>query len=132
MRLSDAIGLGRTIVKAKSHTVLTKDNSQGCAVGMALVAVGKKYNCDNDWDVNPLYKQFDDEWPWTKNRITMDGDCIIFVVALFRQFDNKVMTGHWTLDQLIDWVRSVEPAEPEIPNTFPVPTFTEIEEYSCT
>ena len=50
------------------------------------------------------------------------------ISELFLEVFDKVIT----LDQLIDWVRSVEPAEPEIPNTFPVPTFTEVEEYSCT
>ena len=110
MRLSDAIALGRTLVKPMAGKPLSKDNDYGCTIGMALRAVGRAYNCsqsdEQNWNWWPVYQQFLEEWPWTLSHP------VINMSDIFRRFDREVMQGTMTLDQLIDWVRSVEPEEP--------------------
>lgn len=58
MRLSEAIGLGRTLVKAKGGVLLSGD--EGCALGMGMKAIGAVMLCREDsiLDIHRL-------WPWT-------------------------------------------------------------------
>jgi hypothetical protein len=106
MRLSDAIALGRTLgldlcrygKRAGEHS------NRGCALDMAVLAV----DGGKDWhDASYI-------WPWLNNKVlekdkTSIADLYLFEIA--SRFDCDVMTGTITLDRLIDWVRSVEPAE---------------------
>jgi hypothetical protein len=113
MRLSDAIAMGRMLVPEQRRFVLG-----GCAFGMALKACGAEL----------LYEEVKRLWPWTaeKQEIEPPCGCVASFVypaadasaAIFHLFDNHVRGNPnifrpWTLDQLIDWVRSVEPAEDE-------------------
>src|SRR6266852_2577714 len=41
MRLSDAIALGRTLIKARAGSTYFDDGS-GCAIGMGIAAIGKR------------------------------------------------------------------------------------------
>lgn len=103
MRLSDAIAMGRTLCEPKRATIY------GCAMGMANHAIGGMIG----------YCTVEKAWPWIVNNLfvapckcsgTKNGAGVIIHL-----FDFHVMTlGDWTLDQLIDWVRSVEPV-PETP-----------------
>lgn len=121
MRLSEAIATGRVLVLPSSGSEWFQDGS-GCARGMALEAVGKRLEVTRGQE---NWKRFLAEWPWTAELHTKKPcDCIFpfsfgsaseatvcgWIVHLFDL--HVANTEDWTLDQLIDWVRSVEPAEP--------------------
>lgn len=110
MRLSDAIALGRTLVNPKECGRGAPGNKpeDGCALDMAVLAVG-----GNNWHQATKY------WPWLHNidpeerGLPLSGN---FYFSIIRQFDRDVMLlKRMTLDQLIDWVRSIEPPEQEQP-----------------
>ena len=138
MRLSDAIALGRVLVEKPNHF-----NYCGCALGMGLSSTGNEpclADVETDHGRSQASKLWFDaqlkEWPWLGDFMlppeNLGYGWPMKVYAIISYLFTNSQHGEGTLDQLIDWVRSVEPAEPDIPNTFPVPTFTEIEEYSCT
>jgi hypothetical protein len=115
MRLSDAIALGRTMIKATPGRVWHSDDT-GCAWGMALKAAGllEKYY-DHPPVIGTLSVDIPLPWQWVKKSLCAPCPCKYassvagVIVHLFdwHVFEKK----DWTLDQLIDWVRSVEPAE---------------------
>ena len=103
--MSEAIATGRVL--ARPGTCLFVRESDGgltaCALGMATLAVSiNKYD----------YHQ---KWPWLREKMrALPCGCKyiqMYDSAITHLFDIHVMEGDWTLDQLIDWVRSVEPAE---------------------
>lgn len=100
MRLSDAIALGRTLMCPHGGGSTRSDArpGDGCVLDMAVVAVRGHGN----------WQQAGNIWPWLGDGI--DPDCRMYDVTA--KFDCDVMAGLMTLDQLIDWVRSIEPAEP--------------------
>jgi hypothetical protein len=136
LRLSEAILAGSTLVKAKSGAEAYPDGS-GCARGMALEAVGKRQICvefatfqETRYLTYALQSEnFEEVWPWTKIVMVVpfckclwwclcDESHKISVSAMIQHiFDWHVMDrldGRvWTLEQLVDWVRSVEPQEEE-------------------
>jgi hypothetical protein len=117
MRLSEAIATGRvTIEKWIAGEI------EGCALGMAANGAGIEIN----------YAVVERQWPWLK--WVHPGGCPAWPCAEngeYNREDYLNLIGHifdehvlmdehptnqpWTLDQLIDWVRSVEPAEKEAP-----------------
>lgn len=110
MRLSDAIALGRTLIKSQPGTVWDERDASGCAWGMAFAATGNHY-CDNI-GLKLL------GWHWSRMKtVCMSCSCFqpdttfLYVDnAIAHLFDKHVYEKcDWTLDQLIDWVRSVEP-----------------------
>jgi hypothetical protein len=119
MRLSDAIALGRTLLKPKAYQTI--HNGEGCALGMAMASLGcrshaeaqKKCSSTTGWkwvrkDVDVPPCSCDPEYD---RILAFDLNHQAYIAHLF----NEHVCGaeDWTLDQLIDWVRSVEPAEPE-------------------
>lgn len=107
MRLSDAIATGRCLVTDMKNNDLSK-----CALGMACLASGIPLFIGNVSN----YAAVMDAWPWLSNvqkcpacKLEIGGTQVIWhlfdVHVIFKQ------DGILTLDQLIDWVRSVEPAE---------------------
>lgn len=136
MRLSDAIATGRVLVKPLAGVVLRDNKEEGCAIGMALVACGKQ-------ELAHSYDGLGQAWPWTTNRldpiclpcgcgkISAISDCNVIGSAIAHLFDFHIADrgrARWTLDQLIDWVRSVEPAESEQTASQPAsePSFIEV------
>lgn len=120
MRLSEAIAMGRVLVDRMEVAAL-----HGCALGMALKAVGGITTIEG-------YERVRREWPWvmtaqyhcqncaTEDKFKFSGSVI------YRAFDQHVMTDKtMTLDQLIDWVRSVEPEEPAVEALAPMTSFEE-------
>lgn len=105
MRLSDAIALGRMLEP------MDMGDFQHCALGVGLAAVGVPV-CDR------LTTEMYLRWPWLLENATqapfgLQGqvECsnwlrMISYSAIYTTHNKK-----YTLDQLIDWVRSVEPAE---------------------
>ena len=119
MRMSDAIMLGSMMLKPFAGC---RDNGLGggCALGMADVAAGGHYFCESTY-------------PWINNtKIGLPCGCTGTVMggpgnypyysfgdelvsqAIIHLFNYHVMTKKdWTLEQLVDWVRSVDPKEEE-------------------
>ena len=106
MKLSDAIVLGYSEINPSKCMWLTppsdipgfhKEKCTGCALGAALFVMGER-----SWIKYP--KQIvAGYWPWTASRIT-------FLIEITWQF-SKVMNGESTIEELIAWVRSIEPQE---------------------
>jgi hypothetical protein len=108
MKLSEAMMLGSLVIEFNPHLFLAC--GEGCLRGAAFyAATGKNFMCGHeDAEV----------WPWlaTKmlpppgTRYSKDGPSearhIINAIAW------AVECGDWTIEQAVDWVRSVEPAEP--------------------
>lgn len=93
--MSEAMNLGRSIIKHGDGSK-TLSRCEGCAVGMALAAVGEEVGCSQTMIRH---------WPWTTYQTWAD---------ITRQY-NEVVSGERTLDQIIDYVRSIEP--PEVPES---------------
>jgi len=115
MRLSDAIALGRTLLKPRAGSTFSA-GGYGCANGMALAAIGKS-NCR-------VGDSLDENFPIEAMRFAGKLPCGCLDIGGYSSdvggviahlFDTHVMDGKtWTLDELIDWVRSVEPPEQEV------------------
>lgn len=107
MRLSDAIATGRVLLKPVRSSLFSGED-YGCALGMALMSAGTRnvIKLKSLWPI--LGESFEIPCLCFKVR-TVPMDLIVTHI-----FDNHVfLREDWTLDQLIDWVRSVEPAEEE-------------------
>ena len=102
MRLSDAIALGR-------HTIpeMRGDDLTACGIGMSLNAVGDPISY---WS---LYQR----WPWLHSASVNCKQCQKLTYRaeiVWHSFDWHVMHDQtMTLDQLIDFIRSIEPPDPE-------------------
>jgi hypothetical protein len=111
MRLSDAIALGRTL-KKPVRGMMGIGTNHGCALGMADAGVGgAKFG--NEFATELC------TWPWLSGNTRLPCGCRSrrgfssnHAGIIAHLFDEHVFEKEdWTLDQLIDWVRSVEPAE---------------------
>ena len=103
MQLSEAIALGRTLVRPTYWTFLTPCMAEGCAIGMGLAAIGYTW----EWK-HPPSVQAEKEWPWLMDRHPETGNTYRSHISV--KF-YEVGQGRLTLDQLIDWVRANEPKE---------------------
>lgn len=104
MRLSDAIGLGRMLRTLS----LACDEKRGCALHLGLVAIDSRHSFASAFL----------EWPWLLNPVSRVCKCErelasdIAQLAIIHLFDRHVLGAQdWTLDRLIDYVRSIEPIE---------------------
>lgn len=102
MRLSEAIMLGATTCQPKAGDMNV------CVYGMALNANGVPLAALNyQWD---RYLEAARLWPWVYQSRPMP---LIPFTALastvWSMFDNEVCAGKLTLEQLADYVRSIEP-----------------------
>jgi hypothetical protein len=127
MRLSDAIAMGRTLVTPKPGAQFNIDENAGCALGMAINAAGGVYmKCPPEEHIGRTGK-VDEWWSFLGMGAKRPCDCYFskFPHRMPKIMAGKEIVAHlfdrhvfgkcdWTLDQLIDWVRSVEPAEPEL------------------
>jgi hypothetical protein len=116
VRLSDAIATGRVLLKPLAGELIDMNGTAGCALGMAAKAAG----------IESISVDIRLKWPWIREEAEMPCSCIPSCTPFASMhspkpcfgiithiFDDHVMTRQdWTLDQLIDWVRSVEPPEP--------------------
>jgi hypothetical protein len=101
------------------------NDGSGCALGMAVIAIGGEYRQCTLAEYKGRTGGVEDIWTWLD--VYKPATCGCFV-SLFPRlmpnvamsiretiahlFDNHVFGKQdWTLDQLIDWVRSVEPTE---------------------
>lgn len=100
--LSEAILLGSTFVSpcAGGRKGKNPDMSKGCALEMALAAVERD---DLEWPEAAAV------WPWVRHN---DGNDNRLILLIAHTFDHYVMhLKTMSLDQFIEWVRSIEPKE---------------------
>jgi hypothetical protein len=100
MRLSEAIALGYSEIHHTNKVWLTQHGDglcSGCAIGAALFAVGVRVMRD------PNQQTLETYWPWTRNSSWISG----YITTCYEQ----VLDGKLTMEQLIDAVRTIEPAE---------------------
>jgi hypothetical protein len=114
MQLSTAIALGRTL-----GPMWTRDSQTGnCAMMAAgLAANSGKWN----WRDNLNSRKEDVELPCSCSDGPICDGPFYSIVSRFASLISQtihlfnhhvVWRGDWTLDRLIDWVRSVEPPDP--------------------
>ena len=96
MKLSEAMMLGSTTCKMIPYDLAT------CALGAACNAVGCQVQKHSRWGF------ISQTWPWTDGcREGADRD---YCLEIAKKFDTFVAAGKMTLEQLVDWVESVEPS----------------------
>jgi hypothetical protein len=128
MKLSEAMMLGSTTCKMEAG------NWDSCALGCAGNAVGieqTKYPVNSllPDGVTPPWKAIYNQWPWLEqnredsspvNYVMPNGtfetrinylNCEFLPAAthIYNRFDSMVCKGLMTLEQLVDYVRSIEP-----------------------
>lgn len=117
MQVSEAMAMGRTLLEPMRGFVLAA-GGRGCALGMAGLAEGlplKTYTARYGDVAN--YGTIEKHWPWLITETpacpvcTHVSDCYLDAIAHIFDMHVANCKPQWTLDQLIDWVRSVEPAE---------------------
>jgi hypothetical protein len=108
MRLSDAMMLGSTTCKMVAAEINT------CALGAALNAMGFP-NIDKKDLSQVRYDELRRLWPWLANEEyeDRDGYSSTGLRAVYSRFDFLVCAGKMTFEELVDYVRSIEPPEPE-------------------
>jgi len=157
MKLSDAILLGSTVLVAKPGQYFSETDA-GCALGMAAIAKGYKFQRPSAFRLRGNRATRRHYVP-VKNRRTLGtegvwGDWVLNIMArpcqcwrlfvpremrikdiIAHLFDRHVMARkNWTLDQLVAWVKTVEPDEVLPPAAMvhsaePVPEQQEVEEW---
>ena len=123
MKLSDAILLGSTVLAPQGGLQYSPENKSGCAFGMAAVAKGCTFRKVSN--VNPFERRtlgVEGVWgAWVLALVKRPCKC--FFLFMPRQMRVKDIISHlfdyhvtvkddWTLEQLVAWVRTVEPSEP--------------------
>jgi hypothetical protein len=128
MKLSDAILLGSTVLAAQPGRQYFSENEAGCALGMAAIANGCRFHTVTGPIPLKDRRTLGAEGVW--------GDWVLIVMArpchcwrfrvpremrikdiIAHLFDYHVVARkNWTLDQLVAWVKTVEPqtVEPRI------------------
>jgi hypothetical protein len=97
MKLSEAIMLGSTQCKMEPASFST------CVLGVSLWAIGLPARSP-DW--GSRYDLIAQVWPWT-DAYSRPGK--MYLQEIYQRFDHRVCTGEMTLEQLVDYVKSVEP-----------------------
>lgn len=121
MKLSDAIQLGRMVMHL-IRGVQNDGQDGGCAIGIGLRACGLFPSKSENTDLE-TFEAAIEAWPWLQDPVSVPCSELIcafsgyemnYAQAIAHTFDHHVFgQGDWTLDQLVTWIQSVEPAEPE-------------------
>lgn len=112
MRLSEAILAGSVLIPKTAP-----GNIDMCAIGMAIKALGLPTRTDLGVNYNALFVN----WPWTERAdLPKPCDCAVAAgepvyVSIYHIFDSHIFDPYydWTLDQLCQWVDSVDPTPKE-------------------
>lgn len=105
MKLSEAVRLGSLYLTPLAG-IRNDGNGQGCAIGMAEFAFGCRKN------------DLETKLPWLGEECNFPCDCdhVFYGInyAIAHVFNQHVCGDKtWTLDQLADWIASIDPQEPE-------------------
>lgn len=119
MRASEALLLGSTMLKPL-RGVFDDGNDSGCALGMMNRAIGG----------NAEKYRFETEFPWMMKTPRVHYPCGCFAhaglrtvnVAVIHLFDfhyycERPWLNSWTLEEIADWLGTVEPEEPNETST---------------
>jgi hypothetical protein len=99
MKLSTAMMMGSATVKMEAG------NWNSCAIGAALNAMGVPQGNDESGIDRVIDAAFDPLWPWLRSKDPRQSQ-LAHITLLF---DKSVCTGKMTFEQLVDYVRSIEP-----------------------
>lgn len=102
MKLSEAMMLGSVTCKMEPMDI------NSCAYGCALNALGvpEEETRLQGGEIVFRYEKVRRIWPWT----TDDGFSMSRLgQSVYEKFDLEVCTGEMSLEQLVDYVRSIEP-----------------------
>lgn len=110
MRLSEAFMLGITTCKLEMR------NLDSCAYGCALNAMGVPQTgipvLEQRYEVKAVrdrWQKVYELWPWTKP-VDSDWACVsVLASEVWMKFDFDVCQGNMTLEQLHDYIKSIEP-----------------------
>lgn len=111
MRLSDAMVLGSTTCEMKAGDI------NSCAIGSALNALGVRKHAMGDTihDAYNRYYAARKLWPWLDDTVAGIGQPsnaayrITYGKVIVQVFDDWVVNGVQTFDQLVEMVRQCEP-----------------------
>lgn len=110
MRLSEAILLGDTLRRRDAWVflqLLSDGTYCGCAIGGALLAVGDTREASSEsFEIEPYIQC----WPWLAEMCPEGNSWVSKVGCNWAHGFAAVCAGRLTIEQLADWVRSVEPA----------------------
>jgi len=123
MKLSEAILLGSSMLAPRAGRQHFAETQEGCALGMAAVARGCTFRtCTKLFDERDR-RTLGAEGVWGEWLLEqVDRPCDCWRIRIPRKmrvkdiiahlFDHHVMQKkNWTLEQLVKWVETVEPAE---------------------
>jgi hypothetical protein len=111
MKFSEAFMLGITTCKLLPRDV------NSCAFGCALNAMGvpQVANGKRTVDTIPRYRELARLWPWLSTGAEIGMGIMREPVpsavgeSIYTKFDEEVCTGKMTLEELHDYIKSVEP-----------------------
>lgn len=98
MKLSEAMLLGSVTCK------MEPGNLDSCALGCAGNAVG--IPSVEQIGFKPRWIAISERWPWIRDEVEPR---YTYRAAIWGAFDGPVCNGRMTLEQLVDYVRSIEP-----------------------
>ena len=122
MKLSEAILLGSTVLAPQAGRQYSSKTSSGCALGMAAIAKGATFyqvRAVSEYDRRTLGTE--DVWgTWVLTMARRPCDC--WRLRVPRELRIKDIIAHifdyhvrrkenWTLEQLVEWVKTVEPVD---------------------
>lgn len=110
MKLSEAMMLGSVTCK------MERGNWEACGLGCAGNALGIAAGDGSNSFGNPRVQAIFQQWPWLRPASVFGNACLeteslpYFGGKIARLFDEEVATGKMSLEQLVDYVRSIEPS----------------------
>ncbi len=128
MKLSEAILLGSTVLAPQAGRQYSSETKAGCALGMAAIANGCTFRPTTQFKQNDR-RTLGVEGVWGSWVLTIVGrpcKCWRWVAPremrikdiIAHLFDYHVMEKkNWTVEQLVEWVKTVEPNDATPPLT---------------
>lgn len=104
MRLSEAILLGDTLKGANPWCFSVDENNCGCALAGARLAAGLEWSVYEVPECDPVFLS---KWPWMTGQISNVISDMYFDLCFGRVGKTN------SIEQIADYVRSVEPNEPD-------------------
>ena len=128
MKLSEAILLGSTVLAPKAGRQHFSELKAGCALGMAAIANGCTFRPVTQFDEKDRRTLgTEGVWGnWVLTEVRRPCECWRILVPremlikdiIAHLFDHHVMRRkNWSLEQLVEWVKTVEPKDAVPPAT---------------